>query len=83
MPGEGFIAHMISSLKANKRNRVSTFDKIKSLKKSKKSELYFRKKTTPQELKIIRQKIQKENDNIFKKKVIILLISIAIILITL
>ena len=37
MAGEGFIAHMIASLKTNKRSRVSTFDKIKDFKKSKKA----------------------------------------------
>ncbi len=32
MAGEGFIAHMIASLKANKRNRASTFERIKDFK---------------------------------------------------
>ena len=83
MAGEGFVAHMIASLKANKRNRTSTFDKIKSYKKTKKSELQFDKKATPLELKSIRDKIIKENETIFRKKVAILLILITVILISL
>ena len=42
----GSVAAMITSLKANKRNRISTFDKIKNHKKSKKSKLYFDKKAS-------------------------------------
>ena len=83
MAGEGFIAYMIVSLKANKRNRISTFDKIKSYKKSKKSVLHFDKKATPFQLKKIRNKIIKENETIFRRKVIVLLILISILLISL
>ena len=35
MAGEGFIAHMIASMKSNKRSRTSTYDKIKDFKKGK------------------------------------------------
>ena len=81
MAGEGFVAHMIASLKSNKRTRVSTFEKIKEFKKSKKSELHFDKKASPIELKKIKDKIQQENDAAFRRKVIILLtILIAIII---
>lgn len=56
MAGEGFIAHMIASLNSNKRNHISTFDKIKDLKKSNKSELHFPNKATPKELEELRKK---------------------------
>jgi hypothetical protein len=38
-----FIARMITSLKTNKRYRVSTFDKIKNFKKGKEKKLHFKK----------------------------------------
>ena len=81
MTGEGFVAHMIASLKANKRSRVSTFDKIKNYKKSKKSALHFDKKASPLELKKIKEKILRENEIAFKMKVVILILLITILLI--
>lgn len=83
MAGEGFIAHMIASLKANKRNRISTFDKIKGYKKSKKSTLQFDKKATPYELEKIRKRMIAENNTIFKRNVLILVLMITAILIAL
>jgi len=83
MAGEGFIAHMIASLKANKRNRSSTFDKMKGYKKSKKSELHFDKKATPHELEQLKKRLIAENNTIFKRKVLILVLMITAILIAL
>ena len=77
----GSISAMIASLKANKRSRVSTFDKIKNHKKNTKSELHFSKKASPIELKKIKEKVLKENDILFKRKVVFLVISIIILLI--
>lgn len=76
----GFIAHMIASLKTNKRSRVSTFDKIKDFKKSKKSQLVFPNKATPRELKKLRNKMQQQNDVQFFKKVGIIIILIITLL---
>ena len=81
MAGEGFVAHMIASLKANKRSRVSTFDKIKNYKKSKKSELHFDNKASPLELKNIKEKLIEENEIAFKRKTAILILVLAAILI--
>ncbi|WP_166387617.1 MULTISPECIES: hypothetical protein [unclassified Polaribacter] len=81
MAGEGFIAHMIASLKANKRNRLSTFDKIKGYKKIKKRELYFDKKATPDELEKIRKRIIAENNTLFKRNILIFILLITAILI--
>ncbi|MCL7755055.1 hypothetical protein [Polaribacter sp. Z022] len=76
----GSVAAMIASLKANKRTRVSTFDKIKDFKKSSKTELYFKKKASPLELKKIRDKLQKENDANFKRKILFLITLLIILL---
>ena len=83
MAGGGFIGHMVASLKSNKRNRISTFDKIKKLKKARKGELHFDKKASPIDLKKIKKRVQKENDAIFTRKVIFLVICICILLILL
>jgi hypothetical protein len=77
----GSVAAMIASLKANKRSRVSTFDKIKNHKKSKKSELHFDKKASSLELKNIKEKLIKDNENAFKRKVALLILLITAILI--
>ena len=79
----GSVAAMIATMKNNKRNRVSTFDKIKDYKKSNKSKVYFDKKASPLDLKKIRDKIQKENELVFRKKVLFLLTSIFIIILLL
>ena len=77
----GSVAAMIASLKANKRNRVSTFDKLKDYKKRGTSDLHFDKKASPIELKRIRDKVIKENEKIFQRKVIILIVLIIAVLI--
>lgn len=80
MAGEGFTAHMIASLKNNKRSRTGAFNKLKKIKKSKLSKLHFPKKATPEELKRIRKKIQRENNIIFYRKVSIIMILILVII---
>lgn len=70
----GSVSAMIASLKANKRNRVSTFEKIKNFKKSTKSELFFPKKATQKELKKVREKIQQQNNIRFYKNIIAIII---------
>ncbi|WP_158840610.1 hypothetical protein [Polaribacter sp. L3A8] len=83
MAGGGFIAHMIASLNTNKRSHISTFDKIKNSKKSKKTALHFNNKASPSQLKKIKEKLIKENEIAFKRKVMILILLITILLITL
>ena len=75
----GSAAAMIASIKANKRARVSTFDKIKNFKKNKKSKLFFPNKATKKDLKEIREKIQKQNNISFFKKVGLILIALVIL----
>ena len=58
----GAVSAMITSLKNNKRDRVSTFEKMKSFKEGKNIQIHFDKKATPHQLKIIREKLQEENN---------------------
>ncbi len=61
----GSVSAMISSLKNNKRSRVRTFDKLKRYENVKYKKGKIEKKATPQQLKEIRERIQKENRRIF------------------
>ncbi|WP_435414489.1 hypothetical protein [Polaribacter aestuariivivens] len=70
----GSVSAMIASLKANKRTRVSTFEKIKDFKKSNKNKLHFKNKATPEEIVKLREKLQKENNILFLRKVLIIVI---------
>tara|TARA_B110000091_G_C13587564_1_gene379195 strand:+ start:476 stop:742 length:267 start_codon:yes stop_codon:yes gene_type:complete len=76
----GSVSAMIASMKANKRSRVSTFDKIKHLKKGGHTAVHFKNKATPKELKILKNKIQREHKKQALKSVLILLILIAILI---
>ena len=79
----GSVGAMITSLKNNKRSRVSTFKKLKDYKNVDYGEGTIDKKASPEQLKEIREKLQKEN----RKKLIITLlyfvISFAIIIVLL
>ena len=66
------IAGMIASIKMNKRNRVSTFNKLKDFKDGYNTELHFKKKSTPSQLKRIREKIQKENKQRLIKRIVLI-----------
>ena len=76
----GSVAAMLASLKANKRNRVSTFDKIKNFKEGSTIELHFKNKATPKQLKEIRQKLKAENKKQIIKRVVIITICLIIII---
>jgi len=81
MNGAGFITQMISTINNNKRSRTSTFEKLKDFKKTKKSKLHFDKKASPQELKRIRDKIIRENELAFRRKIILISILLIIIIV--
>lgn len=66
-----FTSHMITSLKHNKRSPVSAFEKMKNFKEGINIQVSFDKKSTPHQLKRIREKIQNENRKSFKKKLIL------------
>ncbi len=76
----GSAAAMNTSLKANKRNRVSTFDKIKNFKEGKEIKLDFKNKATPKQLKEIREKLQEENRKLLTKRIIIISVFLFIII---
>ncbi|MFC4267402.1 hypothetical protein [Polaribacter marinivivus] len=75
-----FTAHMIASLKHNKRERVSAFKKMKDFKEGKNIEVYFDKKVTKYQLKKIRDKIQQENKYRLRKNIIIFTIAMLILI---
>ena len=80
MAGEGFIAHMIASLKANRRKRTSTFERIKEFKSKSSIQVHFDKKATPHQLKRIKEKLQEENKKSLKRNLIILIVAISILI---
>ena len=75
-----FTAHMIASLKHNKRERVSAFKKMKDFKEEKNIEVYFDKKVSKYQLKKIRDKIQQENKYRLRKNIIIFTIAMLILI---
>ncbi len=68
----GSVSAMVTTLKNNKRPRVSAFKKIKEYQGVKYKKGTIDKKASPQLLKEIREKIQKEN----KKNALVAIISI-------
>ncbi len=76
----GSISAMITSLKNNKRTRVSTFKKLKNYDKGTNTALHFDKKATPEQLQKIRERIQAENWKALKTKVILVLIFLTIVI---
>jgi Flp pilus assembly protein TadB len=71
---------MITSLKNNKRTRVSTFEKMKNFKEGKNIQVSFDKKSTPDRLKRIKEKLQAENKKSLKRNIIIIIVAISIII---
>jgi Flp pilus assembly protein TadB len=74
------ISGMITSLKNNKRTRVSTFEKMKNFKEGKNIQVSFDKKSTPDRLKRIKEKLQSENKKLLKRNIIIIIVAISIII---
>ena len=74
----GAVSAMITSLKNNKRDRVSAFDKMKKNKVKSKLKLHFDKKATPDQLKQIREKVRKENRKRATKNALLFLVILAI-----
>lgn len=76
----GSISAMITSLKNNKRKRVSTFEKMKNFKDGKNIQITFDKKATSYQLKNIREKLSNENRNRRDKNIVIFVIGVSIII---
>lgn len=62
------ISGMITSLKNNKRTRISTFEKLKNFKEGANIQVSFEKKATAYQLKKIREKLKAENKKRLKRK---------------
>lgn len=75
-----FIAHMIISLKSNKRNRVSAFEKIKNFKEGRNIRVSFDKKASKYQLNKIKENIKAENKKALKSKIIVVIIFISILI---
>ena len=73
----GAVSAMMTSLKNNKRARISTFKKLKNYEDVKYKKGPIKKKATPEQLREIREKLQKEN----KRDLLITILVIASLLI--
>ena len=76
----GAVSAMVACMKANKRSRVSAFDKIKHLKKGYHTAVHFKNKATPKELEILKRKIQRNHKKEALKNIVFLLITIAVLI---
>ena len=76
----GSAAAMITSLKNNKRNRVSALEKLKNHKKGKVIQVNFDKKANKIQLKQIREKLQAENKRKLRRNIILFVLGILIII---
>ncbi|TDQ21875.1 hypothetical protein [Tenacibaculum caenipelagi] len=71
----GAVSAMITSLKNNKRKRVSAFEKLERFQKENDDKLYFKKTASKEELAHIKIRVQKENRNqLIKNSIIYFLI---------
>ncbi len=80
MPGEGFIMHMITSLRNNKRERNSLFDE-KTGKTSGTATFknpVFYKKASPEELEAVRDKMRRQQKWVIRIQLAFLAILIAV-----
>ncbi|REH56702.1 hypothetical protein C7448_101745 [Tenacibaculum gallaicum] len=76
----GAVSAMITSLKNNKRKRVSAFDKLERFQKENSDKLYFNKSTNKKELEKIRLQTIRGNTNRFIKNSIAFLIIFSLLL---
>ncbi len=76
----GAVSAMITSLKNNKRSRVSAFDKIKTNNAKSSIQLHFKNKATSKELLQIKQKLKLENRKTFRKNLIIFSVMVLIVI---
>ncbi|XRE43638.1 hypothetical protein ACIVBQ_001842 [Tenacibaculum discolor] len=76
----GAVSAMITSLKNNKRKRVSAFDKLERFQKENSDKLYFDKCANKKELDKIRLQILKKNKTQYIKNSIGILIIFSILI---
>ena len=75
-----FTSHMIASLKHNKRERVSAFEKLKNFKEGNNIQVNFNKKSSSYQLKKIREKLTTENRIRNRRNLLILVIAMSVII---
>lgn len=71
---------MITSLKNNKRSRISTFEKIKKFKEGNNIQVTFDKKATESQLRRIKEKLEEENKQKMKRNLILFGIGMGILI---
>jgi len=75
----GSVAGMIVSLKNNKRNRKSAFEKLERFQKENSDTLHFKNSATQKELEEIKLRIQKENRVLRIKNILLFMVVLAIL----
>lgn len=76
----GSVSAMITSLKNNKRKRVSAFEKLERFQKENDDKLYFKKSASKKELVQLKKQVLKENKNqLIKNSILFFLIFIILI----
>ena len=70
----GAVSAMITSLKNNKRKRVSAFDKLERFQKENSDKLYFEESASKEELEEIRHKTKRRNQRELIKNIAVLFI---------
>lgn len=76
----GSVSAMISSLKNNKRNRKTAFEKLEKYQKETNDKLHFDKVATKKELEKIRLRITKENrKSLIRSYLLILILTLALV----
>ncbi|PQJ79627.1 hypothetical protein [Polaribacter porphyrae] len=75
-----FTSHMITSLKHNRRKRISAFEKIKNFKEGNNIQVSFDGKATPCQLKNIREKLSDENRKRKIKNILIFIVGMSTII---
>ncbi len=76
----GAVSAMITSLKNNKRKRVSAFDKLERFQKENSDRLYLNKSASKKELEKIRLQTLRKNRNLFINNSIALFIIFSILI---
>ena len=71
----GAVSSMVTSIKNNKRNRKSTFEKLESYQKDDNDSLHFTKNVTESELEEIKFRVRKEKRSSLIKNILFLIIA--------
>ncbi|WP_299011055.1 hypothetical protein [uncultured Tenacibaculum sp.] len=75
----GSVSAMITSLKNNKRKRVSAFEKLERFQKENDDTLHFKKSASKKQLEEIRIKTKRENQIVWIKNLVFLVVIFSIL----